>query len=218
MNLAGPFDAEMIQETKRILTALANGTHPFEGTKLPPSDAVNDVRVVRALFSALEMLRQAELCGGNAVGEKKRPQQKDFALTPEEAAAFAYSEKGIPVTEVTKRINALSARPEQRRLAYKAITGWLVEKGLLEVITTETGWKRVPTPDGNALGMRLEHRIGTDREYDVVLYSEEAQHFLLDNIDEICSFAAEMRKRRKAEKKRAAEQPSLPEDEDILRF
>ncbi len=202
-------DAEKLAEAKRLLKALANGEHPFEHTKLSENDITNDVRVVRGLFSVLELLEQGERPSG-AGDSKRKPSSVDFFLSEEEREAFAYSSEDIPVTELTKRINETVRDPARRKLQYKEVTGWLVEKGLMEIISLETGWKRVPTDAGMALGIRVEHRRGIDREYDVVLYSEEAQHFLLDHIEEIALFATERRKRKKEEKRREAAKPTSP--------
>ncbi len=201
-------DAERLAEAKNLLRSLANGEHPFEHTRLSENDVTNDVRVVRGLFSVLELLeREERLPGADAPKRKTAP--ADFFLT-EEREAFDFSSDPLPVTKVTERINGTVRDASRRKLQYKEVTGWLVEKGLMEIVTLETGWKRVPTEAGRALGIRVEHRRAIDREYDVVLYTEEMQHFLLDHIDEIALFAAERRKRKKDEKKREAAKPAEP--------
>lgn len=64
---------------------------------------------------------------------------------------------------------------------------WLTSLGMLESVQTDEGqFAMHPTQQGKDLGIILESRTGLSGPYFVVVYSIEAQHFILDNLDAIC--------------------------------
>ena len=47
-----------------------------------------------------------------------------------------------------------------------------------------------PTEEGNQIGITVETRMGRYGEYQVVLYNEGAQRFILDNLDAVVATEA----------------------------
>ena len=78
------------------------------------------------------------------------------------------------------------------------IAGWLLSVGLLQEVESATGRKRkVPTPDGEMLGMKETSFIneqGVPTQYTV--YDKNAQQFIFDNMETLITFIRE----REAEK------------------
>ena len=71
-------------------------------------------------------------------------------------------------------------------LKYQSITGWLLNAGFLTARPDYDGkMKKYPTEAGNRIGIQIEHRIGMRGDYDVIVYSPQAQQFIVDNLDGI---------------------------------
>ena len=72
------------------------------------------------------------------------------------------------------------------QLKHKSIITWLLNVGILK---EEPGFdgkmKKYPTEAGIGIGIKLEHRMGMRGSYDVIVYSPQAQQFILDNLDGI---------------------------------
>lgn len=78
------------------------------------------------------------------------------------------------------------------KLSFKTISGWLIEMGFLKRIVTEDGrTSRRPTTAGNTLGIHTENRIGRQGPYTAVVYSKDAQQFILDNLDAVVVYGTQ---------------------------
>lgn len=120
---------------------------------------------------------------------QKKPKKIPFFLPLEKRFSFEFSSTPISVSEVSKRINALTENENMARLPYRAIRDWLMSLGMLEeVLDGEGKATKRPTPQGENLGIILESRAGVNGTYFVVVYNLAAQHFILDNLDAIIEF------------------------------
>jgi hypothetical protein len=88
---------------------------------------------------------------------------------------------------LAKKINQLVERENMRKLSYRQIAGWLLNIGMLEYKDIGNGkMKRQPTQQGEEIGIVLEFwERGQGRKYPVIMYSEAAQRFIIDNIDAV---------------------------------
>ena len=134
-----------------------------------------------------DVLRQVIENGG--VTPQKKSKKEPFSLTIEQREAFDFSAAPIPISEISKRINMLSANENMSTLNYAAIRDWLMSLGMLEHALDGNG-KNVarPTPQGESTGIALEARNGANGPYFVVVYNLAAQHFILDNLDAIIDY------------------------------
>ncbi len=120
----------------------------------------------------------------------KKSTRIPFAVTQEQLARFSFSEAPIPITEITNRINALVDTNIMKPFCYKHVTTWLMGIGaLLEEPGTNGRSQKLPTEEGEKLGITVEIRNGIYGNYRVVVYNRDAQQFIIDNIDAIVSFA-----------------------------
>lgn len=180
-------EREKIEQAKRWIDCLAQGLHPVTGEELPEGDVVNNVRVSRCLFFVSEVLRrELEKKPG-----PKSANKKPFMLTWTEREQVELSAQPIPASDLARRLNAAAHTPGIQKIRYAHITGWLVDVGFLRDARHSDGRKnRRPTPEGEKLGITVELRTEQERRYPVVVYSEEAQRFVLDNIDAIVAYNA----------------------------
>ncbi len=175
-------DLEIMQRAKTYIEKMANGLNPITGQPIPDYEMLNDVRISRCLFYVSDVLRQVIDNGGEVV--KKTAKKQAFTISQEQLQRFELSNKPISVSEVARRINALVDHENMVNLKYKSITEFLMNSGFLTMVEYYDGSQRKePTEAGRRLGISVEERIGQQGLYRVVVYNEDAQHFILDNFD-----------------------------------
>lgn len=176
---------EIMQRAKAYIEKMANGVNPITGQPIPEYETLNDVRISRCLFYVADVLRQVIENGGE-VAAKKSSKKQPFMIIREQLQQFEFSTKPIPVSEITRRINVLVDHNDMVNLKYKSITDYLINSGLLALVEFHDGSKgREPTAMGRQIGISVEERMGQQGVYRVVVYNEEAQHFILDNFEGI---------------------------------
>ena len=75
---------------------------------------------------------------------------------------------------------------KMRKVSYRTITAWLVKVGLMEEEEISAGkCRKVPTASGIAMGITTEIRTGVRGEYPCVVYDENAQEFVIENLNTI---------------------------------
>ena len=75
---------------------------------------------------------------------------------------------------------------KMKRLSYKKIMQWLLNLGMIEFREWENGkMKRFPTADGESVGLNLQIWENNGRRTPVVYFTEEAQRFVVDNLDAV---------------------------------
>ena len=178
-------ELEKLQRAKMYLDKMANGINPITDEQTPDEDSLNNVRVSRCLFYVSDILRQV-IENGGTIGKQAKAAKQPFSITQEELRRFPLSATPIPVSEVTKRINALIEERSMTKLTYTSITSSLIESGLL--MQTDSGdghHAKLPTDQGQSIGIVVEEREGQNGTYRVTVYNTEAQQFILDNMDAI---------------------------------
>lgn len=77
-----------------------------------------------------------------------------------------------------------------RKINHTAISSWFMEIGALESRNTaDDKSSKSPTEQGKEIGISTEIRTGMNGEYVAVVYSREAQQFIIDNIEAVISNA-----------------------------
>lgn len=207
-------ELEKIAYTKSFIDQMANGIDPLTGQNVPESDLINNVRISRCMFYVSDLLRQILDNGGIGQQKSKKAQKLPFMLPVERRSAFDFSDLPIPASEIAKRVNALLDDPESMvKLTYAHIRSWLGEIGALEEVTSAEGKSRwVPTAQGGELGITVVLREGRNGPYQAVVYSREAQQFILDNLDGVAAAWVE----RKAAGERKPSRPWTKEQDSAL--
>lgn len=176
-------ELETMERAKMYMEKLANGINPIDDSVVPDEDLINNVRLSRCFFYVADVLRQVIENGG--VKPQKKVRHIPFSLPIEERVRFEYSETPIPISEIAKRINALTDEA-MKPLTYRAIRDWLSSLGMLEdTLNSEGKTTKRPTQRGESMGVLMETRTGRNGPYFVVVYTLAAQHLILDNLDAI---------------------------------
>lgn len=178
-------ELEKMQRAKMYMDKLANGIDPISDRELPEDSALNQVRLSRCFFYVADVFRQV-IENGGVVSATKRPKRERFSLPAELVSRVQLSEQPLRISDLVARINEHVDPGTMRRLSPASITNWLLEKGFLAAQKSAEGKSiRLPTEQGRYIGLSTEIRSGQYGEYQTVLYNQEAQRFVLDNLDTI---------------------------------
>ncbi|HOP11091.1 MAG TPA: hypothetical protein PK629_06345 [Oscillospiraceae bacterium] len=191
-------ELEKLQRAKLYMDKLAEGVDPVTDTEMPDDCILNQVRLSRCFFYVSDVLRRViENDGaepenphraekeGAAEKPAQRPAVADFELTPEQRKAFIFSDDAASVSNLVAALNALIDPEHMKKLTNIAVTDWLLEAGFLEKVESDGKSHRLPTEQGERIGLSTMSRRGQNGEYTMVLYNKEAQRFILDNLEAI---------------------------------
>ncbi len=107
----------------------------------------------------------------------------------EQRVSVPFSSTPLPISKFTDLLNGMVDLNAMKKLPATTVTGWMVEKGFLRILETPDGrHSKRPTLQGEQIGLSAEQRQGAAGSYIVVLYSEAAQHFIVDNLDDILNY------------------------------
>jgi hypothetical protein len=136
---------------------------------------------------AADILGQV-IANGGIIKLERQAEKAEFFITPEQIACIPVSESPITLLEFADRVNAQIDLSAMKKLPVGAMTSWLDLSCVLTSAVDADGSKRkVPTVRGNRIGVSSELRQGPRGEYTAVLYDENAQRFLIQNLaDMLC--------------------------------
>ena len=189
-------ELEKITYAKSFLDKLANGINPIDGTVVPEGDLVNNVRISRCFFYVSDLLRQMIEARPSAPRLIPPPQKRTrapkekkspFHITREQAEEYSFSAVPVSATAIAKKLSFLL--PEVRegkmeKLSYRKINQWLLNLGMLEWQENENGrFQRIPSKAGEEIGLLLTYFDSYGRSVPCVMYTEEAQRFIIDHIE-----------------------------------
>ena len=131
-------ELEKIAYAKSFIDKLANGVNPIDDSTIPDSDIVNNVRLSRCFFYVSDILRQVIENGGITpapIVKEKKPRKQPYALSPEQAEQFEYSDTPITATEISVTMSERLLNPADSLLSERSYSIILVrfstvEKGL----------------------------------------------------------------------------------------
>lgn len=177
-------DIKLTAHAKDYIDDLARGVNPFTKENVADEDIINNVKISRCLFYVSDILGEVISNGGINAKRISKPKQDSFDVEKLDLDNFTHSVQPIPVSAIANKINEL--KPENmKKLKTTAITNWLVDINMLSVVQINGKNHKRPTANGESLGITMEQRDGQFGPYYVVLYSENAQHFIIDNLPAI---------------------------------
>ena len=183
-------ELEKIAYAKSFIDKLANGINPLDDMPIPDDDIANNVRLSRCFFYVSSILQKEIDRERRKVSKEKKSERLPFSITPEQLEQFEYSSMPISVSAMGKKINWLVREDIEEmkieKFSYRKINYWLHAIGMIEWREWENGKsKRFPTPEGEAIGLVLQIWENYGRRSPVIYLSEEAQHFIIDNIEAV---------------------------------
>ena len=184
-------ELETMQHAKGYLDKLAKGIDPLTDREVPEDDVINNVRISRCLFYVSDVLRQVIENGGVIGAPSKKGELAPYALSFEERGRYTFGEWPLSASQIAQRLNELVDLSTMQKLKTTSITAFLMQSGLLFEEESPNGSRnKRPTEAGKSLGITTTVRNGQHGEYTAVIYSKEAQQFILDNLDAIMTINA----------------------------
>ena len=183
-------ELEKVAYAKSFIDKLANGINPLDDTPIPDNDIANNVRLSRCFFYVSSILQKEIDRERRKISKEKKSKRRPFSIAPEQLEQFEYSSIPISVTAMSKKINWMVREDiEQKKIkkfSYRKIYCWLQNIGMIEWREWENGKpKRFPTAEGEAIGLVLQIWENYGKRSPVIYFSEEAQHFVIDNIEAV---------------------------------
>ena len=177
-------ELEKIKRAKIYIEQLANGTDPITGDKLPNDTVLNNERLSRCFSYVAEILQQVVENGG--VGYIVR---KKFEITEQQKRLIPLSDAPLLISAVCDNISSVINLAVYRRLSHNKVTEFLVEKGFLRETISQNNKRtnKTLTEKSSLIGIRQEERTSqyNGTPYTAILYSKEAQQFIIDHLGEI---------------------------------
>lgn len=175
-------ELETMQRAKMYLDKLSQGIDPITGNEVPEGDLLNNVRICRCLHYVSGVLEQV-IANGGVVGKREG---NPFVIDRSRMGGIRLTQNPVSLTEFTGNIVTCMGDPHMKKPNPKAITGWLIEKGLMELTTDAEGkQRRLPTEAGRRAGLSTAQRMGQNGEYTAVYYDANIQTLILDHLEEI---------------------------------
>lgn len=192
------FEEDEVFTVQKYLRNLACGRSPMGDEELPEEGRWSDPVLVRTFSLAADLLEAwLENGGFNTVNPRRvRP----FELSEADRKQIVVSEEPVGVMTIANRI-AKVVPYDMQTVRYTQICAWLQYLGILGWEEKEGQKRRVATPVGEELGVRTVERRAVDGSvYRKNVYNNNAQRFLIDNLEGIVRYASEAEVRRAAEK------------------
>ena len=176
-------EEEALKRAVTYLESLASGFDPLSGSRVSPYDIVMNPRISRCLDFCAKQL--AGMLESKSRIRRYKPRKPQFSVSDANRSMLEPSEEPLPATNFMKLLNDQTGG-EDVPIPYKKFVEWMNSIGMLE--PNEAG-KFSPTEQGIAIGISVDHRVrASGEEYDILLYSPEAQQFVIDNIDCLIEF------------------------------
>ena len=177
-------ELETLIHAKNYIDKMANGINPLSDGPVADGDLINNVRISRCLFYVSGILDKVIQNDGRIT--KNKSGVNTFSISREALSAYPLDGTSRNISSITQIINDL-AQPDVKKLKAITITQWLVELELLEVITYSDKKRKTPTAKGREMGIFTVKRNTPYGDFDAVFYDDNAQRFILDNMEAIAS-------------------------------
>ena len=176
-------ELETMQRAKMYLDKLSRGIDPITDREMPEDVVLNNVRICRCLHYVTGILDQV-IANGGVVGKKER--SVEFSITRAQMAHIQLTSYPVGINEFAENIRAATGNPDMKRPNTGKITAWLMQRGLMELVNDAEGKpRRMPTEQGQRMGMSTKMRQGQNGEYLAVYYDANIQRLILDHLEEI---------------------------------
>ncbi|MGN0471039.1 MAG: hypothetical protein ACI4GV_09030 [Acutalibacteraceae bacterium] len=179
-------EKEKMQRAKVYMLKLSAGINPIDDSDMNNDTVLKNERLSKCFAYVAEVLDGAINGKSEIKPSVSKKGKKLFSITAEQLTNIKIKSDNIPVSELTSEINSVVDDTNMKKLQPKIINDWLVQNGYLSNREDKTGHNhRELTERSSEIGITSKQGIGTFGEYTIILYSEQAQKFILDNLSEI---------------------------------
>lgn len=124
----------------------------------------------------------------NHISDKRR--KLFFFIEDSRKKEIPISEHAIPISTFTYTLNSFIDTETMKKIRASEITQWLMDEGYLKELKHDDGKVfKILTDKANEIGMLKETKTNSyGRTYDVNLYSDQTQKFIIEHLDTISQF------------------------------
>ena len=193
--------AKIILHAKEYLDQLSNGIDPLRKTIIEADSIVFQPQIQRC-FAFISGILQELLDHGGYVALSETESKKyelvrkkaAFQLTDEKKREVLICREGITATGFLRNINRMIDNKCMEKLSAKSVNTWLQEYGLIkaekkQTMINKTVWNL--TDSAQEIGI-AEQDVADPKTGEIkrqIVYSQQAQLFLLDHLEEISAKA-----------------------------
>ncbi len=179
-------ELDTLKRAKMYIDSLARGVDPVSGQLAEEDSVINNVRISRCLFYVSDVLEKVIDNGGKVGGSRKENNAHiPFRITSEQLARVLITPEPVGISEFSRRVAAVLDEGV-RNIPVTHITAWLCENGYLIEETVNNHKRKVATAKGEGAGMiTVDSTSRYGVPYKKIVYTEEAQRFILSRITEI---------------------------------
>ena len=173
------FSIEKLQHLNKYISKLSQGIDPLTG-ELFPEDTILNNKNIRDCFNDIRLLleEQIRIIGDSRFDFSSKLDNKERLIT--------LSDEPVPIGIFISFINEISPS-NKRRIRPSEITSWLVKEGILEEYTHADGkvFKKITSKSADFGITSLAKESPSGRKYEVMLYNQDAQRYIMEHINEI---------------------------------
>ena len=198
--------AELVERAKMYLELLLKGIHPVTGEQIPTDSTLLNDKVKNcfefisgildeyvALSDKVETLEKEKEANTIVVMKKQA-----FSISREQCQEIKLSKEPISLFSLVKNINSVIDTQSMEKMTSTVINRWLVTKGLLTVSKVPTTVNKTvfsPSDLASNIGIQTESMVNrsTGEVNPQIKFSESAQLFIIENIEEITGMTSQKR-------------------------
>lgn len=174
-------DLRIVARAKEYMDALAKGIDPLSGEVIPEGEVVRQERLMKCFFYTSKVLDEV-LKGKN---EKNYVKKEPFHPHLLDYSGFVFSKEPISISELVQRINDCRS-VDMQKLKRVGVVNWLVKQGYVKRVEVNGSSRACLSEKSNTIGITEEIRSREDGgTYSVLLYSKEAQQFIVEHLETI---------------------------------
>lgn len=189
-------EKEKMQRAKLYLLKLCDGTDPITDKNISEDSVLKNERIIKCFQYVCQVLdenikNEDRESRGRSSGKSARV---DFYITEDEIGRVEVVPGECVISEFTALVNKAVGDEGRKKLQAKQINDWLVYKGYLadrEISGGKT--RRELTEKSNEIGISSKLGMGAFGQYTIILYSEKAQSYIIENLMEISKYKKEER-------------------------
>ena len=180
------YDLKRLEVAIQYIRRMSDGKNPVTNRPAPENEVLNNMNVHRCLKFIDEVLTDVHKSGGTVgMVSQRAPKQSVSVIFPYEALAQYRYLQDQQISYFLKQLEEYLPEGQKIPVPATTITLWMRENGYLEKkVLGDTGKENsVPTRKGEELGLYSEKAGTYPNEYYRVFYNENAQRFIIDNLD-----------------------------------
>ena len=185
-------EIETLKRAKMYMEKLARGINPIDDSQIPDNEVTNNVRLSRCFLYISDVL--TNIIQKEENNSKKKRKKRAFLISQEQILKYEYVKQPISIQDFASKINELIDTTVMKGLSANRIIKWLISIQLVcEEYNSSTNRKiRKPTRMGTEIGITSDRRISQNGyEYFVLLLDEQAQRFVVDNLNGVIEYSEE---------------------------